>query len=192
MRKILPLFFTFLFLTSCASPPPVVSFTPPNPTPIILNVAAVNVVDHSGFQPSDSPYHSYNLTPTITDALKTWLAQSIRAGGSHGQALVLIKDASLDNKALPIQDDDWMTRPQASKYTGHVEVSVEVQGIGNYGAANAEATQAVTLPKNPTTAERNSQYNILLNGLLNNLTQQIKTSVQTHLGNFTLVNANQD
>lgn len=168
MKKYFSALLLLGFLLACSSgePPPVKYVAMPS-NKIVLDVAAVNIVDHSAFQPSTSPYNQYQLTPTIAQALHQWLADNVQAGGMSGQAVIVIKDASLSAETLPMSQDmtdKWFTRQQGSKYGGHAEVSMEIQGKPAYGLASAEATRSVTLPESPSVAERQNDYTICLMG----------------------------
>lgn len=189
MKKI-PALLAFICLAACASaaPPPATYAGTPSPK-IVLDVASVNIVDHSNFQPSTSPYYTHHLTPTIEEAARQWLADHVEAGGTQGQALILIKDASLNGETLPTSQDladKWFKRQQGSKYTGHVEVSVEIQGRAAYAIATAEAMHAVTLPETPTDTERQNLYVTLLNGLMKDFAQNLDASVREHMQNYVL------
>ncbi len=177
-------------LAACSSgePPPVKYVATPS-TKLVLDVAAVNVIDHSAFQPSTSPYNQYRLDPTITQALRQWLVDNVQAGGTTGEALIVIKDASLSSETLPMSQDmsdKWFKRQQAFKYTGHADVTIELQGKPTYATASAEAGHFVSLPEQASQNERQNDYTILLNGLMKDFATNFENGIRDHMGTYVM------
>lgn len=182
-KRIAALAFVAL-LTACADAP-----TPPPrkdyvlPPKINLDVQTLSLTDRSGIQPSSSPYNSNDFQPTISQAVRQWAKDRLQAVGPAGQAMVIIKDASLVQQAIPYEHDIF-TRQQASKYVAHAAVDVEAKGRDGYAIASAEATRFVTLPENPTDAERQKAYFDVLNGVMRDLGMNLEASIQDHLRDF--------
>jgi len=184
MKKLIALLAVFVLLDACADTPP-----PPAPRQYVLppkinlDVQNLSLTDRTVIQPPSSPYNSNNFQPTITQAIRQWAKDRLQAVGADGQALVIIKDASLMQQAIPFQSD-WFTRQQASKYVAHAAVDVESRGHDGYAIASAEATRFVTLPENPTSEERQKAYFDVLNGLMRDLGQNLEASIQEHMHDF--------
>lgn len=175
-----------LILTSCAADTPKVVRTDTGAgSKISLDVQTISLADRSGIQPADSPYNTNHFTPTISDSIRQWASAHLQATGTSGEAIVIIKDATLSSQALPYARD-FFTRQQASKYTGHAEVEIEIKGhAGDYAIGNAEATRFETLPENPTDLEKQNAYTTVLNGLMRDLSQNIDISLHDHMQNYT-------
>jgi hypothetical protein len=173
-------------LAACASnAPKVTPIDMSGGSKISLDVQTINLVDRSGIQPADSPYNTSHLQPTIADSIRQWASSHLQATGTSGEADIIIKDASLSAQPIPYAQD-FFTRQQASKYTGHAEVEIDVKGRGNeYAIASADATRYETLPENPTDAEKQNVYAIILNGLMRDLGENIDTSLHEHLSGTT-------
>jgi hypothetical protein len=169
-------------LTSCASEAPKVVHTDINAgSKISLDVQTISLADRSGIQPVDSPYNTSHFTPTIADSIRQWASAHLQATGTSGEAIVIIKDSTLSAQALPFEKD-FFTRQQASKYTGHAEVEIDIKGRnGDYAIGNAEATRFETLPENPTDLEKQNAYTTVLNGLMRDLGQNIEISLRDHM-----------
>lgn len=187
MKKSAAAFGLALVLAACSEVPlPPAPPAQPLPPKIALNVRAINLADRSGIQPPNSPYATNHFTPTISEAVKQWASDRLIANGSNGQAIMIIKDASLTAQALPTKSgiDSWFTRQQAVKYVGHADVSIEANGPSGFAIADASASRALTLPENPTPLERQDAYYAMLNGLMKDLGQNLEASLQTHMANF--------
>ncbi len=151
---------------------------------ISLDVQTISLVDRSGMQSSDSPYNSMHFQPTIADAIRQWASAHLQATGTSGEAIVIIKDASLTSQPIPYARD-FFTRQQASKYTGHAEVEIDIKGRGNdYALGTAEATHYQTLPETPTDLEKQNAYTLVLNGLMRDLGQNFDSSIHEHMQSY--------
>lgn len=185
MKKLIPILSVVALLVACAEtplppPPPREYVLPPK---INLDVQNLSLTDRSGMQPQSSPYNSNDFQPTITQAIRQWAKDRLQAVGADGQALVIIKDASLIQQPIPYQSD-WFTRQQTSKYVAHAIVDVETRGHDGYAIASAEASRFATLPENPTSEERQKAYFDVLNGLMRDLGQNLEASIQDHMHDF--------
>lgn len=177
------LFVFAALLAACAdNTPMVVQPMADSGARISLDVRTISLVDRSGIQPSDSPYNTNHFTPTIADSIRQWATNHLQATGSSGEAIVIIKDASLSSQPIPYARD-YFTREQASKYTGHAEVTIEVRGArnGDYALADAAATRYQTLPENPTDLEKQNAYTTVLNGLMRDLGGNLDASIRQHV-----------
>jgi len=188
MNKFPLAFGLILALTACSSegtppPAPVSRALPPK---ISLDVQSINLADRSGIQPTSSPYNSNHFSPTIDDAIKRWASDRLQAVGQVGQAIVLIKEASLTAQPIPTESgmNAWFKRQQSVKYIGHAEVTVEANGREGFATTDASAMRAVTLPENPTDTEKQDAYYSLLNGLMKDLGQNLDDAIAVHMANF--------
>jgi hypothetical protein len=153
------------------------------PPKISMDVQSINLVDRNPIQSVSSPYNSNHFQPTIDEAIRQWAKDRLQAVGPVGQAVVIIKDASLNQESVP-HDTDWFTRQQGSKYIAHAEVELEAKGHEGYALATAQANRFETLPDNPTEAERQAAYYKILNELMKDLGQNLEASIQTHMRDF--------
>ena len=190
MKKIAVTLGLVTILAACSSEPmpPITGHTPR--AKISLDVQSITLADRSGPQMAGSPYNSNRFSPTIAEDIKKWAGNRLQAVGQAGQAIVIIKDASLTEIPLPKKTgmDSWFTRQQGVRYTGHAEVTVEAKGKegGRDGFATTEAvaTHSVTLPENPSPIEKQDAYYALLTGLMKDLEQSLDSGIQAHMGTF--------
>ena len=186
MKKVV-LLAGLIAVTACAEtlppPTPVAQTLPPK---IGFTVQSINLTDRSGLQPSASPYNGNHFSPTIADAIKQWASDRLQATGGSGQAIVVIKDATLMSQPLPMEKgiSGWFTRQQAEKYTGRADVTIEANGPQGFASTDATAVRSVSLPENATPLERQDAYYTLLNGLMKDLGQNLDAGIQTHMGSF--------
>ncbi|MDX2028824.1 MAG: hypothetical protein SFW62_09355 [Alphaproteobacteria bacterium] len=190
MKKALSAFAILALLAACSSEPsPTAKLEYTLPSKIVLDVQHISFADNSPPPGMDSPYNAHRLEPTIAQAIRQWAADRLQAGGTNGQAVVVVKDASLTTQTLPMSQnwkDSWFKRQQAHKYTGRAAVQIEIRVRNGYAVATAEASRSVTLPEDPAAAERQDAYITLLNGLMRDLGQNLEASIRQHMQSYIL------
>lgn len=176
-------------LSACAferMPPPVVlDYT--NMNRIYLDVKDLRIIDRATKTPRWAPYVGHEFAPTLTDALYRLAGDRLQAVGTKGRAKLVIKDVSVMEQ--PIQTsttfDKMFTREQGSKYIGRVEVSLEAFAPrGVVRVATAHAVHSVTLPEDPSEAEKYRAYSKLLNNIVNDLNLQLDKAIRSHMKRF--------
>ena len=184
MKKILCAFALTLLLVACAAdePAPVKQDVDLSPK-INLDVLTVVVIDRSDSLLGATPYATNNFQPTIANAMRQWATSKLIAVGTTGEAIVVIRDASLKSEPLH-HTDDMFTRQQTSKYVGHAELEIDVSGREGHGQVLADASYFDTLPEEPTVLERQNAYTTLLNALMRDLSNNVRGGVRDHLGAF--------
>jgi hypothetical protein len=184
MKKLLAVFTCLLLLSACAdTPPPPVKLETDTSSKINLDVLTVTVIDRSAPSAASSPYTTNNFQPTIASALRHWAMDKLVAVGTTGEAIVVIRDASLTSDSLK-HSDSWFTREQASKYTGRAAIDIDVTGREGQGHASAEASRFETLPEEPTARERQNAYTKILNAVMSDVGAKLRSGVNDHLGAF--------
>lgn len=189
MKKLLlaTLALSFALVTACSSTPsplvkPDFALTPR----LKLDVATVSVVDRSGVPTADSTPEAKEFKAMVMASIRKWAGANIVPVGTFGEAIVVIRDASLKAQALP-HDDDWFTREQATKYIGHIELEVNVSGVDNLREqASAQAVRYETLPDAPTVDERLGVYYRIIEGLNQDLDANLGAAMREHLASFVL------
>ena len=188
MKKIVAAICLMASLVACSSEemPPVAAnhVLPPK---MALDVKTISLADRSGIQPANSPYNTNHFSPKISDAIKQWATDRLQANGQSGQAIVIIKDASLKAQPIAVKEDffdNLFTRQQGVKYIGHAEVSIEANGRSGYAMTNASATRILTLPENPTDIEKQDAYYSMLTPLMKDLGENLEAGIQAHMASF--------
>jgi len=191
MKKTIAAFCFVALLAACAGdpPPPIAATNKPKLPKIALDVKTVSLADRSGSQTS-SVFKANSFSPTIAEAIKQWAVDRLQAAGQTGNAIVIIKDASLVAQPIPVKKDDFFdnlfTRPQGMKYIGHAEVAIEASGRSGYAMANADATRVLTLPEEPTTLEKQEAYYAMLNGIMKDLGEHLDSGIKQHMSSMIL------
>ncbi len=174
-------------LASCAQEPepPPVSLNLDVTPKIVMDVKRISLTDRSGYTPP-SIFKNDDFSPTIAEAIKGWAKDHLQAVGQNGQAIVVIKRAAITVQPLDVDDgiESWFTRQQDSKYTARADVSIEASGQTGFAVADASATRSVTMPEDPTLAEKRIAYNTLLNGLMKDLQENLQAAINSHMANF--------
>lgn len=185
MKRILATLFVCV-LSACASPPPAPVKQVVDASPAInLDVLTVTVLDRTMPQPGTSPYNTNNFQPTLASAIRQWATQKLVAVGTTGEAIIVIRDATLNAETIP-HPDSWFTREQTSKYVGHASIEVGITRRNQQGQVTAEASRFETLPEQPSSLERQNAYNKILNGVMQELTANVRAGVNQHLAGFVL------
>jgi hypothetical protein len=171
-------------LAACAStPPPSVKPEADTSPPVKLDVLTVVVLDRSNTLLADTPYATNNFEPTIANALRQWATQKFVAVGSTGEAIIVIRDASLKAEPIP-HPDSWFTREQTSKYAGHAEIEIDVSRRNDHGQVTADAVQVESLPEDPTPVERQNAYYKVLNAVVTEIGANLRGGIHDHLMGF--------
>ncbi|MER2520069.1 MAG: hypothetical protein ABTQ34_05200 [Bdellovibrionales bacterium] len=183
---------SFALVTACSSAPsplvkPNFALTPR----LKLDVATISVVDRSALPTADSTPEAKEFKAMILASVRKWAASNVVPVGTFGEAIVVIRDASLKAQSVA-HDDDWFTRPQTTKYIGHVEIEVNVSGVDNVREqATAQAVRYETLPDAPTVDERLGVYYRIIDGLNKDLDTNLGAAMREHLASFILPGAAQ-
>ena len=186
MKKILAAIVLPLVLVACAdTPPPAVKVETDMGPKINLDVLSVVVLDRTEPLGGRSLYNTNDFQPTIATAVREWATDKLVATGSTGQAIVVIRDASLKYEVLP-HKDDMFTREQASKYIGHAAVEIDVTGREGHGQVSADASRFATLPEEPSALERKNAYAKMLNGLTADLAAKLRVGIKDHIGSYVI------
>lgn len=155
---------------------------------IYLNTQDMRIINRAATAPHKPPFVGYQFKPTLDEAVNRWALDRVHAVGNAGHATVIVKEASVKELPLPALGgvEAWFTREQASKYIGRIEVEVTAQSPVNNasGYASAHATYAITLPENPTDAEKDTAYRQLLDGLMQDLNQKMEEALRQHMAHF--------
>lgn len=154
---------------------------------IQLNTQDLRIVDKTKNTPQWDPYVGHLFTPSIAEAVNRLADQRLQTVGQIGHATLTIKDANVMKQPETVSSDllSLFERQQAARYVGRVEVSLETQAPdGNVAIATAYATRYVTLPEAPTTGEMREAYKKLLNGLMDDLNENLEKAIRQHLSRF--------
>lgn len=191
MKKLLALA-ALALLAACSSEPPVehLRLDYSQLGKIYLDTQDLRIIDRAKSVPQWSPYVGHKFEPRLTDAVNRWAADRLQAAGQMGHATFIIKDASVTEQSLATASDfeSLFERQQASKYIGRIEVSLEAQAPvdGSVAIATANATHSVTLPEDPTEAEKYEAYNLLVTSLMTELDRNIDRAIREHMPRFLL------
>jgi len=191
MKKFVLALIVGALLAACSSEPPA---APPLKLDysalgkIYLNTQDLKVINRADSVAQKPSNIVYQFKPKLSEAVMRWAQDRMQATGSVGHATLIIKEASVTEKALPMETgmSSWFKRQQATKLMGRIEVDIDAQSPVNSttGKATAHAIQAVTLPEEPTNAERDAAYRELLQNLMEDLNRQLDQAVRQHMAPF--------
>jgi len=129
-------------------------------SPIMLNVAAIDVVDSR--RPVAGAADGTLTDPPI-EVVRRWARQRLVAGGNRGRARVVVTEASLVEVPLNTTDGvrGLFSDDQAWRWNGRVAVEITAENIGTAAgeaairaSTKASADATATAPERSTIAER--------------------------------------
>lgn len=155
---------------------------------IYLNTQDVRIINRASGALARPTQLAHQFQPQLAEAVTKWAQDRLQATGTMGHATFIIKEASLVEQPLQTDAgmDSWFTRQQASKYLARVEVVLEAQSPENSAHASAKAysVYAITLPEDPTDAEKNQAYRQLLDGLMHNFNDKFENAIRKDMRLF--------
>jgi hypothetical protein len=177
-------------LGACQSPPPRPTYpelTWTHLPPFRLDVAEVEIV--SEYEPTFRPPNVEHLAPVPPEqAARRWAEDRIQAAGERGRAKVIIKEASIVEVPLELEEGlrGYLTTEQAERYDAVVEVEIEIRGPRGYrdGFAKARAERTRTVPEDITLNERERVWFELTEGLMKDFDAEMSKNIRQHLARF--------
>lgn len=168
---------------SAPVPPPLTPISFANFGPIVLNVAAVDVVDAR--RPVPGAVSDKAPTPPV-EAAKRWAAQRLQAAGSNGRVRVVVTDGSIVEQKLQKTDGvrGYFTNDQTARYDGRlgVEITGDLPGETSFrGSTRALATASATVAENASIAEREAVLNDLVRTLADSLNARLDAGIRKDL-----------
>jgi len=175
-------------LAACTTEPP------PRPTfpeirftekpPLALDVKEIRIEDR--YVPPLQPPHVEHRSPLPpADVAQRWAEDRLKAVGRFGVALVVIEEASVVAKPLPVDTGfrGLFKREQAEELSGRLKMRVEVPGDGGMrgGFAEAEATARRTVPEEVSLNRRDEIYYELTQDLARQLDGVMEAAIRQHL-----------
>lgn len=152
--------------------------------PITLDVASIEV-ESTYVAPMKEPNIDHLLPVTPSNAVRLWVSQRLKAGGSTGRARVIIHDASIIETDLKRTGGirGWFTKDQSQKYEGRIQVEILVEGTarGFSGSSSATVTRATTVAEDVSLNEREKTMTGLVNDLTTDLDGQLEPAIRTNL-----------
>lgn len=155
--------------------------------PIRLNVASFSVENHY-VPPLKAPNVEHLSPVTPYAAARQWGMDRIKAVGSSNRAVLVIEDAHIVEKKLPMKEgiEATFTTQQAKKYSGRIAVMLEILGPDGrqlaYVKANAERTR--TAPEGTTIAQRENIWFDMTDNMMKDLNKQLETNIHKYLGAY--------
>ena len=152
--------------------------------PITLDVASIEV-ESTYVPPMKEPNVDHLLPLTPSNAVRLWVSQRLKAGGTAGRARVIIHDAAIVEQDLERTEGvrGWFTKDQSQKYEGRIRVEIVVDGTarGYAGSASAAVARSTTVTEDISLNEREKTMMALVNDLATDLDGQLEPAIRTNL-----------
>ncbi|HSK38967.1 MAG TPA: hypothetical protein VK943_04295, partial [Arenibaculum sp.] len=153
--------------------------------PLTFDVARIDVVDRRETDTSDR-IHADLQAPTPPErAVRRWVEDRLRAGGTSGTLTVVIEDASIIETPLPGTPGlrGTLTTEQTTRFDGRiaVELVVDKRERRYQGFTKATSTRSTTLAENASLYQRDATLLKLVRDMMDDMNYRLETGALTHL-----------
>jgi hypothetical protein len=186
-RAILIVTATALLLGACETPVPSrkfpeISFR--HEAPYRLDVAKIEVEKRIAAPQKGEVVHE--LPVSLATVAENWVRQRLTAVGNSGTAVVYIEKASVVEEKLAKTGGirGAFTTDQTERYTGELQMTMELSNGGQQGTVKAGARKAQTIAEDATLAEREKLWFDMVEKLARDVDAQMNKQINTHLTNF--------
>ncbi len=173
-----------LFLASCETPATAPAFpdlTWNHLTPLKFAAAEVEVVDDYA-APFKSPNveHEFPLVPEL--AIRRWITDRVQAVGTEGNVRIIVREASVVGEALKVKEGvkGLFYKEQAAKYTGVLEVAIELRSARGFvkSKADARVSRSRTVPEEVPPNELDQIFFEFTSALMTDLDRTLDANVK--------------
>lgn len=153
--------------------------------PLTFDVARIDVVDRRETDASER-IHADLQAPTPPErAVRRWVEDRLRAGGTTGTLTAVIEDASIIETPLPRTPGlrGALTTEQTTRFDGRiaVELVVDRRDRRYQGFTKATATRSTTLAEGASLHRRDAALLKLVREMMDDLNYRLETGALTHL-----------
>jgi len=153
-------------------------------SPIALNVAQIDIIDHS--KSGMAGEHVEHLFPTSPkQAMNNWVRDRLNATGTSGLARLSINDASAIEEKLVKKTGltGVFTNDQSERYTTNIDVRLDLFDgqNNNTGYASAKASRYITLAENLSLLEREKAWFEMVEKLMADLDKALVSNMNMNL-----------
>jgi hypothetical protein len=177
-------------LAGCSTPPPRPIFPDIRYTgaaPIRLDVAAIDVRDD--YQPPLRPPNVDHLFPVPpARAAENWARDRLRATGTRGRAVFILRNASVIETELPQTPGitGALTTQPAQRYDVTLQATLQIvdaQGLP-LRTANVTATRSQSVLEGITPNERDHAWYDMTNAVMQDFDRQMESEIRNNFGQY--------
>jgi hypothetical protein len=176
-----------LALAGCQAPAPAPTLPPigfAQYGPLTFDVARIAV--ETPYVSPMAPPNVEHLAPTPPEqALRRWVQDRLRAGGSDGLLRVVLKDARITETPLPVAQglQGRFRNEQASRYDGRMQVELVGEGAGRrvQGYVEAVVERSTTVPENASPYQRDRALHELVQEMTRELNYRLETGALANM-----------
>lgn len=178
-------------LVACESQPqPEPRFPPLNfsgEPPINLDVASIQVVDHTSAAPVPGDVRQY-FPISLTEAVRTWARQRLHAVGSHNTARVIIETASATGKRLKNVQGmrGFFGSGPAEQYAAELRVRLEIRDDQGFqrAAVEASAMRTTTAQADVTPSAQKDIFYRMTTKMIAGIDHEMKKNIKIFMPNY--------
>lgn len=176
-----------LFVAACAMNAP----SRPQPhfvykqyPPTVLGVATIQVVQEYAM-PSNDPNIEHLMPLPLPTAVADWARTRFQAGGSDGNLIITIKDASIKGQDLPMTKGvkGMFTIDQAQRYDGKINIEFRIDGTvaGSGGSGMVSVNRGQSVAENTSIQGRDKAWTSMEEAMLLDLDANTQTMLRNRL-----------
>lgn len=155
--------------------------------PIYMKVSNIQVLEE--YRSPGGPPNVEHLMPyTPADAMQLWVKQRLKASGGPHTMQVVIRDASVVEKQLPVEGGlTGMFKVQQDKeYHARLEVEFRIYGDASLSEANIKVVgeRMLTLTEDVSPAQRQEQFALMIRDLMQVMNAELEKNIYQHLGAY--------
>ena len=177
-----------LLAAACSTPPESPDFPVPRYTeqpPIKLDVAEVRV-KQSYEPPLKAPNVEHLVPLRPADAARQWAKDRLEAVGETGTATLDIVDASVTREGVETEGGigGWLTTEPDARYTASMELAMRIERPADSGSARVRGVRGTGVLEGSSIHEREKVVYRLVKKLMNDLDEQMATTLTDSLGRY--------
>ena len=152
---------------------------------IRLDVAQIEVVNE--YVAPSKPPNVEHLFPTAPSVVaERWGRDRLRAVGATGKARVVVRRASVVE--VPLKRTTGirgaLTTDQSERYDADVEMAVELEKDASKVTVSARARRSRTVPEDITLNDREKEWFMMNEGIMNDLNASLETEIRKGMAKF--------
>lgn len=152
--------------------------------PTVLGVATIQVVQEYSM-PSRDPNVEHLMPLPLPYAVADWARTRFKAGGSDGNLIITVKDASVVGQDLPLTKGvkGWFTIDQSQRYEGKIAVEFRMDGTvsGSGGSGTVLVNRGQTVPENSSIQARDKTWTAMEEAMISDLDANTQRVLQNKL-----------
>jgi hypothetical protein len=187
LRLVVAAVATTILLTACDTPtriPVYPEITWTHVAPMTFDVGKIEIVNKYR-APLKSPNVEHEFPIVPEQSIKRWISDRLRTSGGPRTLRVTIRDAAVVGKSLKVKDGvkGLFYKEQAARYTGNLDVLIEVRGERGFtdSAAEARVKRSRSVPEETSPNDLDQIFFDLTAAMMKDLDRTLEANIRKHM-----------